>query len=255
MLPKVNLQLNKELDQESGYVFFKRKMPIGGVNKKEMMIDVHPQLKTIKTKKQFFDYVDTFYKENLAELNKRKKEIQDCWNSINNKFFKISADMFNKKWTERKFEAFLSIFPNNPRSIEGKIFMLWYKMNDEECKRVIAHEIIHFKHFDICKKLLNNPIWSESKSNTLGWHLSEIQVTVFMKDSRLKKLFLAKIRGYPVHWDCVILFENIWKNSKYFEDFLLKSTREVKKCNFTNKDLSKEYFKVSGWKEEVFNSL
>ena len=92
MFSKISYKLNKILDKKMALDFLNVKA--GGIDFSDGIINVHPELKGINKKKKTEQkkvidlHFDSFYKQHKDYLNKRVKEFQKDWDSVEKKYFK-----------------------------------------------------------------------------------------------------------------------------------------------------------------------
>jgi len=184
--PKLKFELNIELDKWTcnSSVFH------------NSVIRVHPTLAEgenlePEAKKAFNDrYVEDYYKSHKKELKDAVERMKNDWLKIEERFFKVTAKLFDCPWPEGRYICYPSIFNCNPRFIETKEFQAFYQ-HPETTNHVCAHEMLHFIFYDYVeknfspeyKKLDDKVIWKLSETfNDMVLRLPEFVAITGQKD-------------------------------------------------------------------------
>lgn len=230
MYPHLKIKLNKRLD-EWKIPYFLKEPPRAGINFREKILEIHPLLGKVKNEKEIFAYIDKIYEEQGPALISTAKKMQREWTREENRFFKISAKVFNNApWPIGKYEAYLTISAPMPRFLESKTFQVGYKKNGS-WKSTVAHEMLHFIFYEYLRRRytpqLSNTL--EGKMNNLlrdkfrvpPWDLSEIFNVIILNTKSFQKLFPFPQKPYPKHKaNFNKLLKEWYKNGENIDKFL-----------------------------------
>ena len=224
--PRLNFELNIELDKRT----------CNSEAFHNSVVRVHPELaegENLKpeAEKAFNDkYVENYYKSHKKELKSAVERTRNDWLKIEEKFFEVTAKLFNHPWPEGKYICYLSIFNCNPRFIETKEFQAFYQ-HPETTNYVCAHELLHFSFYDYLEKNFSQ------KYKGLGdraiWKLSEIFNDVVL---RLPEFLAVTGQKNPAIYaetkDELDDAIKLWEETKSVKAFVTKYLESISKTNY-----------------------
>jgi hypothetical protein len=210
------------------------------------ILNKYPELKkklvkaTDKKKRNFItkNFFETYYKKEIGNLEKVRKEYQKAWDKINNKIMIALSEIVEYSWPKNceKITARVSLCPINPRYIKSRTFDINYSASLHSMKAITIHEILHFIYFEKWKRIFPKIPEKKFEAPYLVWDLSELITSIVLSDKRIQNVFKHKPTPYKEHekmkisGKCVLNYINeLYKKRKNFEDFLRKSWRFVKK--------------------------
>lgn len=179
----------------------------------------HQQLKILKNKnlsrkkrKEIIkNYVNTFYKKHLSEIELSIVKIKRQWEKFERKFYTSVNKIFkNHPWPKGKYIAYPTIWGMFPRDIKNKVFWFPYKHTKKNYSLVvIAHEMLHFIFYDYLYKYY--PKFKSQKYNFKIWNISEAFNIVIQNSPEWEKIFKSKCKSYPEHKKIILKIKKIWK--------------------------------------------
>jgi hypothetical protein len=116
MMPKIKFEVNKEAEKEAVEYFVENRHSLQGKHAFDKYIKYFPKLEKTKELSNeeasdiISEFIEEYYKENGQELLKKKEEIEKNWNKISKEFFIAAEKLFDHKWPEGEYIAYLSIF-------------------------------------------------------------------------------------------------------------------------------------------------
>ncbi|MFH1780368.1 MAG: hypothetical protein ABH803_04505 [Candidatus Micrarchaeota archaeon] len=242
-MSRVNFKINLRKDWQTNAEQLLHEINVGGVNKRKLMEYFQPPLKKVNSIIELRTFTEKYYQENKRQINASKKRISKAWQKIELKYIS-EIEAILKHNFKSNYKGYLSIFPNNQLFLEKNSFQIFYKLPFEQTNRIIAHELIHFIHFDYCQQYFEKTKWANFSVNTPGWHLSEMVVTLILNEPNVKKMFKLPIRGYPSHYRILPVFQKIYQNTGSFNEFMKEAIKHESLLNIPTKDLTENYFKT-----------
>lgn len=248
MIPKIKFIQNIQYDMD--YISHFVSPHKGDWDWSDKIFYFHPglknRLKSVKDNKKrdkiVKNYVEEWFKnpKNFLELEKRKKEIQEKWIKIHDKFISCLLNIFNlRNHNIKDITCSVSINPINPRELNTNFFSVFYKYNINSILVIIAHEITHFFYFDKWKKAFPNSDPKTFEGPHIIWHLSEIIAPIILAEPEIQKLLKKIDTGYIEHGkirigdkNIIEHFDFLYKNfdkKKDFSEFLKEAYKEIMK--------------------------
>lgn len=154
VFPDVQFCIDEEFEITKLNNFLSTDQRRGGVNLTEMLLEIHPGLRTAKDfapeERLVFvqSYVHDYYDRNRLQLEKSAKTIKKEWDEYAPKFFKVAGNLFkDRSWPKGEYVGYISISPPYPRYLDSKIFHFPHNSISSGI-RVTAHEMLHFMFYD-----------------------------------------------------------------------------------------------------------
>ncbi len=202
-MPSVVFVLDKELDKEMAWRFYRRRRH-GGVDFwKKGAARHHEALTKLprqKSKRRFIEqYVSALYGEHSHEFKKRVLAIEDMFRSRTTTFFRATESIFGGyPWPKGRYKVYGSIFDFGPRFLAEKSFQVFLYDRDEIVLWSIYHEMLHFIFYDYC--LVRHPDIFQGRDTESGsfWKLAELFNAVILQTRPFATLFGTPAGvGYP----------------------------------------------------------
>ncbi len=201
--PHVRFQLNKELDIKMCNEFLYVKG--GGIDFGLVLVRLYRNLADIKEEKNeelrlklITEFIDGYYKRNIAVFNEILKVAENSWYEVEDEFFTAVTKLFGDyKWPKGEYTGYISMLNSNPRFLNNKTFQCFYKkVMDGRSNSTIAHEMLHFIFFDYLENVKID--FKKKYSNEEIWRLSEAFNEVVQTFSYFKNFGNSKnSKGYP----------------------------------------------------------
>ncbi len=222
MFPKLEFQLNKNLDKEVASVFLD--VEAGGVDFAQSIISYHPEI----NHSNIHEYIDTFYKNNKAELVESLDQIKKDWQSKENDFFKLTHKIFKgHKFPNGKYIGYLSIFDCNPRFLEDKTFQFFYKYQKDPLF-VTCHEMLHFIFYDYSQKKFPELFNNMDTEDGEYWELAEIFNSIVLNTDEFHQIHgIKKMSFYPDHEVNIIKLQKVWLGNRDVNTFIEKAAEII----------------------------
>lgn len=213
-------------------------------NKREMnwaFYQPHPRLretrdKKLNYKKKFVkNYIDNFYRKNIASIKKGMLSIKKDWKRKEKHFFSLVDEIFkNAAWPEGKYIAYPTIWGMYPRFLKDKTFQIPYiHKRRNYIPVIIAHEMLHFMFYGhVLKK---NPKLKRHKHDFDLWHISEIFNAIIQNSPEWIRVFQQKTTPYPEHKKHIKKLGDVWKQSKDIDIWIKKAFDYLKKYAIKSK--------------------
>lgn len=224
--PHVNFEIDREMDYwtvgefltfDSSDTFSKN------------ILSTYPKLKDAQnledsTKISFYKkYVDQVYKDRETDLFNIQKEVQESWDSVEQRFLEKTQKLFNgHPWPEGSYVGFLSIFNCNPRFLKEKTFQVYYK-HPEGLLYVCAHEMLHFMFYDYLDK---NPELTREVVESKIWDFSEIFNIIILQTPQFVEITCTpEPYSYKEHENRIPKIRKLMEKSKNIDDMIKESFR------------------------------
>jgi len=224
--PHVCFEINKDMDYWAvgEFLTFDSKDTFSNI-----ILETHPKLKDAKnleddTKIAFYrDYVNQIYKDREIELINIQNEVQESWDSVEQRFLEKTQKLFNgHPWPEGAYIGFLSIFNCNPRFLDEKTFQVYYK-HPEGLVYSCAHEMMHFMLYDYLEK---NPELTKNFSESMIWDLSEIFNFIILQTPQFVEITCTpEPYSYKEHENRIPKIRKLMERSKNIDDMIKESFR------------------------------
>ena len=121
--------------------------------------------------KKTLDYIEREYKNSIEQLEKSRKEYQESWDSINNKFSNYVEKVTGYKWFYKEYDCVVSVVHRGLSNWgNAPIIVRMWKLNPIKMRRITAHELILSHYFEIYKRHYKK----EGLSDGQVWALAEI---------------------------------------------------------------------------------
>ncbi len=190
-------------------------------------------LKSSKNKSQtIWDFFQEKEKERSKDLALAKGRYTRAWKEVNENFLKLIQERIQTSWSPEfsEFKARITLNPICPRYLKYQTFDLYWKMNEEQVKIVILHELSHFLFFKKIKEIFPEVNEQEFEHPHLIWKLSEIAPGILFS-KEVSELNLPKERLYYSFLDNITLkgkfilaeLNKLYEKSKDFESFVKSS--------------------------------
>lgn len=164
----ISIELNKKLDKEVYKDFWN--FSTSGVDFAGLIKRTHPLI-TIENSEI---YIDKFYDENIAELQKSSDDLNIALKNKQTEFFSLLIELFKTDFVSNNCRGYISIFNCNPRFVETNEFQVFYKKSLEDQLAVVFHEVLHFTFFEYCDLKFPEQMNGLDKNSGKLWELSEI---------------------------------------------------------------------------------
>jgi hypothetical protein len=167
-----------------------------------------------------------------TQKNKEKLMLENIpkylkyWDTKSESFFKLLESVINSKFSQKEFTAYLSLDPTCPRYLNKNAFNVFYHTSADELLLTITHELTHFLYFKKFKELFSDVPERHYDYPHVEWILSEILVSIILKDLRFDGFFKIKPGSYPVFYQSKIGSKTIMK---FFEDKYKQMVEKDKK--------------------------
>jgi len=150
-------------------------------------------------KKILGQYLDKFYQDKKDNLLNSLNSAKDIWKPIEQEVGEILSDQFKTDWGGvSDLTAVVGITETCSRDLDAKIFQFFYLQYPFQAVATILHEITHFIYFKKWSELFPQDHHDTKEAPHKYWHLSEILVSIFNSDERLKSLVPdADVYGHP----------------------------------------------------------
>ncbi len=225
----VVVKINKRLDKQICRYFINSKIDDFDFGK-ERIIDLHPELEKIRSKKkkemnEFINkYVNNYYSDNRLEIVRSKNIISNVWKEIENDYFLEVYKFFNNKvhFKNGNFISYLSISACSPL-IEPQGWQIYYKINNKaEIRRIFTHEILHFFYYSYVKNNKQIKSLYEKLKEDDRWTKAELFNVIILNQPQFRKIIGKKEEGYDIHKKYFETFGNIWNRSRNLDEYLVK---------------------------------
>jgi len=197
---------------------------------KQYVYNKYPELKYV----QDITKIITHKKKEFAIKSKINAEFhKNWWIKFENKFMPILPEVLNTNWFKETISVQISIDPICPRFLKDKSFFIPYYYNIQKwVAPIFAHEITHFLYFKKFGELFPEIKKRKYDYPYIEWILSEILVSIILKDSKFNGFFKIEPGSYPVFYKSKIgtktimqVFEDkykqmVEKDKKKFDDYL-----------------------------------
>lgn len=231
--PKLNFTTDKELDQWTCKEFLTydpndmfSSSILRDHPKLDLLRDMHGSIRT----KKFNEYIESFYKGHLTQMQRVLKTSEGAWQNTQNSFFVLTNSLFGKridsgeesiyKWPDGNYVCALSIFNCNPRFIKSKKFQAYYK-HEHGVIYVCIHEMLHFAFYDFIER--NYEEIFKKLGDSGMWRLSEIFNDVILRTPDFIELISVKEpKIYAQSEEELIKYSQIWNESQNIASFLKK---------------------------------
>jgi len=203
--PKLKFALNKNLDKKVVRDFLHDSK--AGVNfGEERILQIHPEIRKMKSFAEIDKYIDEFYYYQSKLLYQVAHDFQKCWQKVEKDFFKLCDKQFNHlPWPKGKYIAYISMFNCGPRFLDNKTFQIfyWAQTDSNFC---IIHEMLHFQFYHYFHKKLKK-YYKIDKEKI--WELSEIFDSLVMWQDKDWKKLIYPIQFFVNYPDFAKTIENL----------------------------------------------
>lgn len=182
------------------------------------------QEKVLKT------FVEKYTRENKEVIDTYVKELNTLWSKIGEQITTTLCDLMETNW-EKGCIGYVGILPIYPRELDKRIFGLDHHDDLNDSMGIAIHELTHFIYFDKWASMFpNDKDWMFEAPHGI-WHLSEIMSPVLNSDKRIVSIF-SDVVNESSYMDMKFkksnqsvhsYFENMYKESDSFEEFLIKA--------------------------------
>lgn len=198
MYPRIQYQLNKELDKEMMREFFD--MKAGGIDFSQGIYAMHPALHGKKNERDIWRYCDEYYKENYTLLQRKRNSFQKEWDTFGPPILQAMQNVFyGMDYPKGKYKGYLSIIDCNPRFVWNKTFQVFFN-HPLEVRFTTAHEILHFLFFAYMEEHHPDIYYEGNPEEGYLWDMSEIFNSVVLSRKEFVKLHdIDRMIYYPNH--------------------------------------------------------
>ncbi len=175
-------------------------------------------------------FVEKYTRENKDIIDSYVNELNVLWNKIGEQISNTLCDLMQTNW-EKDCIGYVGIIPIYPRELGKRIFGLDHHDDLNDSIGVAIHELTHFIYFDKWASMFpNDKDWMFEAPHGV-WHLSEIMAPVLNSDKKIVDIF-PNVFKESVYMDMKFkksnqsvhsYFENMYRESNSFEDFLIKA--------------------------------
>ena len=182
-------------------------------------------------------YAVEYWLKNKKTIEKNRREYEKNWKKIEKRFFTDLENIIGTEFPKNKtISAHISINPICPRFLDKWSFNIFHKFNVKRSKEIVMHECCHFMYFKKWKEMFPEAKEKTFDSPHIIWHLSELAAPIILNDPKIQSYLKLKAGFYEEHEAVKIggktapeFFEEIYKNSQNFEDFIKTAFRAIKK--------------------------
>lgn len=244
--PKLRFEIDINHDISKFETFILDDINSSGVNFKNSIFTVHPELRNVdslpQSEKTTFikRYVNKYYKDNNSKLKEYIPLLTEKWEQYSGTFYGRCNEIFKgMPWPDGKYIGTISISGPMPRYLDQKTFDV-PPVKDNRCIQTTAHEMMHFMFFEYVRKrylpTLTNTYEEVMREKTSGlftiplWELSEIFNIVILSSQSFGIGSKPKPEIYKTDLIPLIpLFKQAWtKSGKNIDKlFTLLETKSV----------------------------
>jgi hypothetical protein len=171
---------------------------------KESIIKFYPELNNVAPENFDAAIVDIRAKRS-AEIDASINRFQPAWKKIEEDCFGVLEEIVGTEWpADRQIEAAVSINPINPRFLDDWAFSIFYGLEIEQARRVIAHESLHFLYFKKWAEIHPETPRKNYEDPHIEWLLSELAAPLVLNDPRMQNILKVKSRFYLEHQAVII---------------------------------------------------
>jgi hypothetical protein len=237
-LPKIVFeQMPLELETEMFFGFLDKDWSFKITDKYPQFLEI----KNIKLNKERIKAIESEIIKIRTELGDKMtdglKFIEEEWNKIQSKVFKVLSEIIQEDWTKKEIVGYVSINPICPRFLDHWSFSV--PVDRKHPNLVIVHEISHFLYFKKLKKDFPEVTRDKYESPHKEWILSEIITPIILNDTRILNLigpgagFYEKHKELKINGESFIglvqkLYNEFVIQKKDFSEFIKKSLELLK---------------------------
>ena len=209
--------INKEEDLDIALAF--RTMKAGGVDFRTWgLLAPHPELRTHAhlTRRVLAAYIDRYYQEHAADLERTRKGYARIWRDVAPAFFTLTREVFGPGVPPPgTYTCSVSIWNCNPRDIEHHSFQVFFRHIHP--RETMVHEMLHFAFYACVFK--EYPHTRRPDYAKRLWELSEAFNTVVLNDPDWRTLLHTKKQPpYPELRGLVRIMRRQWMKSRSIDD-------------------------------------
>lgn len=223
MIPKVKFKIDLELDLQITRNFLNWGSSAGGVDFSESIFGPNPDLRevNIDSENELHKYFERVYKESKSDFQKVIAWNQKHWGKVESEFISRIVQLFKgHEFPKGKYIGYLSINNCNPRFLEDKTFMMYYKAN--VYNRTISHELTHFIFYDYTALKHSNIFGDKDPNKGAYWSLAELFNNVILSLPEFVELLDNYGDGaYPDHERHYEPLVHIWEKTKDIDEFII----------------------------------
>jgi hypothetical protein len=196
-------------------------------------------------------YLTKFYQAHQDQLEQSVDNVEKIWRPIEEKVGEALSEQFSNDWEGiSDLTAVVGVTEVCPRDLDAKIFQFFYLQYPFQALATTLHEITHFIYFKKWAELFPEDHKDTREAPHKYWHLSEILVSVFNNDEKVRGLIPdADVYGDPTYrnkpseselMDMSVrgYFEKKYlefkSEGKSIEDYLKFCRGEIEKFDFKN---------------------
>jgi hypothetical protein len=213
----IYIGLNKELDKEVYKDFFN--FSVAGRDFGALIRANHPEI----TLANHSAYIDNFYNQHTAELEKSAGALQQEIDKKQPDFLKAVEKIFQQDFSIISSRGYLSIFNCNPRYVETKSFQIYYQKEPEEKLGIVFHEFLHFVFFDYCDGNLKDETAHLDKNKDKFWELSEVFNVIILNLPEFRQILEREEKlFYPNLTERLKKCAELWNQNISIKEFIKK---------------------------------
>lgn len=194
-VPKVKFKVDEELDIQVTRQFLGLGT-VGGLDFRTIFTEHYPQFENM-AETDIDAFLSNLYKKNVGDIEERIKEFQLEWESVANKFWETSKNLFKDQIDfQDEYIAYITLNPFSPRFLEDQSFMIF--VGNESGTAVIAHELMHFFFYEYTSKKFPKVFAELDPDSEIYWDMAEVFNNVVL-DSEMFNFIAEEECPYPDH--------------------------------------------------------
>jgi len=144
-------------------------------------------------------YLTKFYQDHQDQVETSIANVEKIWRPIEEKVGEALSKQCSTDWEGiSDLTAIVGITEICPRDLDAKVFQFFYLQYPFQALATTLHEITHFIYFKKWAELFPKDHKDSREAPHKYWHLSEILVSVFNNDEKMKSLIPdADVYGDP----------------------------------------------------------
>ena len=239
-LPKISFTVDRNAEKRvTNYFLNTRKKNLTGMDEFGKFIrdfqELHKtkELSKKEAQKIIFPFIEKYYHKNEQELLKKRREIEQAWQTKAEGFFLATQKIFdNHPWPKGKYTANLSIFAMYRLKPNTKVFSIpiddagGYENATGHINYTLIHELMHIYVEDYYKKYFKDSLQLDQY-----YDLLEIVNFIALNLPKIKEYAVWFTNPYPNHRERCAQAQKFYAESKSMKEFfkgLISYLKETK---------------------------
>lgn len=219
--PRLVFDIRKKEDLDVALAF--RTVKAGGIDfRKWGLLAPHPELRkyTRLTERVLSAYIDRFYLEHAADLERTTENFAQTWRSVARAFFALAKETFGSGFPPPgTYTCYVSIWNCNPRDIDHRSFQIFFRHIHP--RETMVHEMLHFAFYAYVYQ--KYPDLKRADNAHKLWEISEAFNSVFLNDPCWReRLQMKRQPSYPALRGLVRRMRRQWIVNQSLDELLVE---------------------------------